>query len=137
MAPPPNLDVPLVIRNMTIMIGMIFGFSSLLAAICTCSFKIMNRTARGEDKVAAREAREPLTGGGGGGGGGGGILPGANRCANFAADQEMGTIPETAREMGTPGGGMPPERISAGLKQTGQGSSSMISKNLCVSLPQL
>ena len=134
MAPPPNLDVPLVIRNMTIMIGMIFGFSSLLAAICTCSFKIMNRTARGEDKVAAREAREPLTGGGGGGGGG--FLPGANRCANFAADQEMGTIPETAREMGTPGGGMPPERISAGLKQTGQGSNSMISKNLG-GMPQL
>lgn len=120
--------MPLVVRNMTIIVGLIFGFSSLLAAGCTCMFKIISRTSRSVDKVAAREAREPLTGKGGSGG----VLPGSGW---HGADQEMGTIPETAREMGTPGGGMSPDRVS-GLKQTGQGSSAMLSKNL-VSQPQL
>jgi len=46
MAPPPSLDVPLVVRNMAIIVGCIAIFSIGLAALCTCCFKIINRGSR-------------------------------------------------------------------------------------------
>ena len=46
LAPPPSLDVPLIVRNMALIVGCIAVFSIGLAALCTCCFKLINRGAR-------------------------------------------------------------------------------------------